>query len=57
MRSLFGIGTARGLQAFNGGLQGLLAFIYLAWINTKRLRSQQGEGKSIFAHPICFQFA
>ena len=57
MRTLFGIGTARGLQAFNGGLQGLLAFIYLAWIATKRFRSQQSEGRSILTRPSRFQFA
>jgi transposase len=57
MRTLFGIGTARGLQAFNEGLEGLLAFIYLAWITTKGLRSQPGEGKCILARSSRFQFA
>ena len=55
MRTLFGIGTARGLQAFNDGLEGLLALIYFAWITTKGFRSQQGEGRSILTVSSRFQ--
>ena len=31
MRTLFGIGTARSLQAFRLGLEGVWGFNYLAW--------------------------
>jgi transposase len=37
MRSLFQMGTARGLQGLGLGLHGLLALYYLAWNDTQKL--------------------
>ena len=36
MRALFGIGTPRGLQTFNQGLEGLVLSFYFAWLNILR---------------------
>jgi transposase len=36
MRSLFKMGTPRGLQQFKTGLEGVVSPVYLAWIATKR---------------------
>jgi hypothetical protein len=51
MRSLFGIGSARGLQAFNSGLKGLLASIYSAWITTNPAKTLLCKRIEILAYP------
>ena len=38
MRSLFKMGTARGLQGLAVGLGGFLALYYLAWNATRRFQ-------------------
>ncbi len=57
MRSLFGIGSARGLQAFGKGFAGLLAFIYSAWNFTKPFRLPQIKRTAFLAGPNYVRFA
>jgi transposase len=43
MRSLFKMGTPRGLQQFRAGLRGLRLFIYLAWSAPRGLHRSRGH--------------
>jgi len=38
MRSLFKMGTPRGLQQFKTDLEGIISSVYLAWLATERFR-------------------
>ena len=55
MPSLFGIGAARGLKAFNSGLKGLLAFIYSAWTTTTSTKAPLCKLIEILAYPARLQ--
>ena len=48
MRTLFKMGTARGLQGLGAGLGGCLALYYLAWNAIKTLRDFIGAEIRIF---------
>lgn len=57
MRSLFGIGSARRLQAFGKGFAGLLALIYIGWTTTKSVKTSPFKQIAIFTYPARVQIA
>ena len=52
MRSLFKMGTPRGLQQFKTGLEGVLSSVYLAWVVARRLWNRL---KALATSPSCLR--